>query len=88
MSARQRLVYVTLPALRPVVVVAAFLCFLVSWSQYGLSLAVGAGRATLPIVLLPFVRSDPRIAAMLSLLFLAPALVALVVTVRLARSPL
>ncbi len=84
----QRLAWVTLPALRPGLVIAAFLCFLASWSQYGLSLAVGAGRPTLPIVLLPFVRSDPQIAAVLSLLFITPALAALAVTVRLARSPL
>ena len=88
LTPRQRLAWVTLPALRPGLVIAGFLCFLVSWSQYGLSLAVGAGRPTLPIILLPFVRSDPQIAAVLSLLFIAPALAALVVTVRLARSPL
>ena len=88
LTARQRLAWVTLPASRPALVVAGFLCFLVSWSQYGLSLAVSAGRPTLPIILLPFVRSDPQIAAMLSLLFIAPALAALAVTVRLARSPL
>ena len=88
LSPRQRLVWVTLPALRPGLVIAGFLCFLVSWSQYGLSLAVGAGRPTLPIILLPFVRSDPQIAAVLSIVFIAPALAVLGVTVRLARSPL
>jgi putative spermidine/putrescine transport system permease protein len=88
LTPRQRLAWVTLPAVRPGLVVAAFLCFLVSWSQYGLSLAVAAGRPTLPIILLPFVRSDPQIAAVLSLLFIAPALAALALTVRLARSPL
>lgn len=88
LSPRQRLAWVTLPALRPGLVIAGFLCFLVSWSQYGLSLAVGAGRPTLPIILLPFVRSDPQIAAVLSMVFIAPALAALAVTVRLARSPL
>lgn len=88
LNPHQRLAWVTLPALRPGLVIAGFLCFLVSWSQYGLSLAVGAGRPTLPIILLPFVRSDPQIAAVLSLVFIAPALAALAVTVRLARSPL
>lgn len=88
LSPRQRLTWVTLPALRPGLVIAGFLCFLVSWSQYGLSLAVGAGRPTLPIILLPFVRSDPQIAAVLSIVFIAPALAVLAVTVRLARSPL
>jgi putative spermidine/putrescine transport system permease protein len=84
----QRLAWVTLPAVSPVLVVASLISFLISWSQYGLSLAVGSGRPTLPIVLLPFVRSDPQIAAVLALLFIAPALAALVVTTRLARSPL
>lgn len=79
---------VTLPAVRPTLAAAAFLGFLVSWSEYGSSLAVGGGRPMLPVVLLPFVRNDPQVAAALALLFLAPAVVALVVTTRAARSPL
>ncbi len=84
--ARWRLV--TLPAVGPTLAAAAFLGFLVSWSEYGSSLAVGGGRPMLPVVLLPFVRSDPQVAAALALLFLAPALLALVATTRAARSPL
>lgn len=84
----RRLALVTLPALRPTLAAALFLGFLVSWSQYGLSLTVGAGRPMLPIVMLPFIRADPQVAAVLALLFLAPALVALVVAARAARSPL
>lgn len=79
---------VTLPAVRPTLAAAAFLGFLVSWSEYGASLAVGGGRPMLPVVLLPFVRSDPEVAAALSLLFLAPAVAALLAATRAARSPL
>ncbi|MBW3619505.1 MAG: ABC transporter permease subunit [Actinobacteria bacterium] len=72
-----RLRFVTLPAAARPLTVAALLGFLVSWSQYGTSLAVGGGRLTLPVVLLPFVERDPQVAATLSLVFLVPPLVAL-----------
>lgn len=87
-SPLRRLRLVTLPSVRPTVAAAALLGFLVSWSQYGSSLAVGAGRPMLPIVLLPFVRTDPQVAAALALLFLAPAVVALACATRVSRSPL
>jgi putative spermidine/putrescine transport system permease protein len=70
------LALVTLPALAPVLAVAALLGVLVSWSQYGLSLAVGGGTPMLPLLLVPFVSADPQVAAVLALVFLAPALVA------------
>lgn len=73
---------VSLPMLAPSVAVASLLGALVSWSQYGSSLGVGRGIPMLPLVLEPFVGRDPQVAAMLALVFLAPALVALVVTVR------
>lgn len=72
-----RLRFVTLPAVARPLTLAALLGFLVSWSQYGTSLAVGGGRLTLPVVLLPFVDRDPQVAATLSLVFLLPPLVAL-----------
>lgn len=84
----RRLALVTLPSLRPALALAALLGFLVSWSQYGSSLAVGGGRPTLPIVLLPFARADPQAAAALALLFLGPAVAALVLAARASRSPL
>jgi len=87
-SPLRRLAWVTLPSVRATLAAAALLGFLVSWSQYGSSLAVGAGRPMLPLVLLPFVRTDPQVAAALALLFLAPALVALAVATRASRSPL
>jgi putative spermidine/putrescine transport system permease protein len=84
----QRWRWVTLPAIAPTLGAAALLGFLVSWSEYGSSLAVGGGRPMLPLVLLPFVRTDPQVAAAISLLFLAPAIAALVLAARAARSPL
>lgn len=78
----RRLLLVTLPAVRPALAVAALLGFLVSWSQYGLSLAVGGGLPMLPLVLVPYTSSDPQVAAALSLVFLAPAVVALLAAAR------
>ncbi len=83
-----RLRWVTLPAVLPALAAAALLSFLVSWSQYGTSLALGGGRATLPIVTLPFLRTDPQVAAVLGLLFVAPCLVALGLVARAQRHPL
>lgn len=87
-SPARRLGWVTAPALRPVLAAAGLLCFLVSFSQYGSSLAIGAGRPTLPIVMLPFVGSDAQVAAALALVFLVPCLLALAFAARLQRSPL
>lgn len=80
----RRLLLVTLPAVAPVLAVAALLGFLVSWSQYGLSLAVGGGTPMLPLELVPFVASDPQVAAVLALVFLAPAVAAVAVALVLA----
>lgn len=80
-----RLRFVTLPALARSTAVAVLLGFLVSWSQYGTSLAVGGGRLTLPIVLLPFVDRDPQVTAALSLVFLLPPVLAAVAVRRVWR---
>jgi putative spermidine/putrescine transport system permease protein len=85
LSPVQRLRWVTLPALRAALAATALLAFLVSWSQYGTSLAVAPARPTLPVVLLPFVGADPQGAAALSLLLLAPGLLALLATVAAIR---
>lgn len=82
-AARLRLV--TLPVAGRPLTVAALLGFLVSWSQYGTSLAVGGGRLTLPVVLLPFVDRDPQLTAVLSLVFLVPPVILLAAVHRLWR---
>ena len=86
LSSADRLRWITVPALRPTLAAAALVSFLVSWSQYGTSLAVGGGKQTLPIVLVPFVQSDPQIAAALALVFLGPPLVALLAAARAGRA--
>jgi putative spermidine/putrescine transport system permease protein len=65
---------VTIPGVRRHLALAVALGFTVSWSQYGTSLMVGGGIPMLPVVLVPFVRSDPQVAAVLDLVFLLPPL--------------
>lgn len=81
----RRLVLVTLPAMAPVIAVASLLGFLVSWSQYGLSLAVGGGTPMLPLILVPFISSDPQVASILALVFLTPAVAAVGLSLALVR---
>ncbi|MFM8393834.1 MAG: ABC transporter permease [Acidobacteriota bacterium] len=76
---------VTVPAIRPGLAVAGAFAFLISWSQYLTTLIIGGGRVqTLPLSLVAFQRSgDEAIAAALSLIFLAPAVLLLLVVGRL-----
>jgi putative spermidine/putrescine transport system permease protein len=73
---------VTLPQIFPGLAVAGLFAFIISWSEYILTLVIGGGRIqTLPIVLFTFLRgNDTAVAAALSLAFVAPALLLLVVT--------
>jgi len=75
---------VTLPLILPGIIVAALFAFLISWSQYLLTLLIGGGRViTLPVLLLAFANSgDYAITAALSLVFMAPAVVALLFSAR------
>ncbi len=75
---------VTLPAILPGVAVGALFAFLISWSQYILTLMIGGGAViTLPLLLFSFAGSgDNGIAAALSLVFIAPGLLMLVLTSR------
>jgi len=81
-----RLRTATIPALRRHLALAVALGFTVSWSQYGTSLVVGGGIPMLPVVLVPFVRADPQIAAVLDLIFLAPPLL-IVAIAAMTRQP-
>ncbi len=77
--------YVTLPLIRPGIVVAGVFAFLISWSQYLLTLLIGSGRViTLPILLFSSAAggNNMTIAAQ-AILFTAPALLLLLVTNRL-----
>jgi putative spermidine/putrescine transport system permease protein len=76
--------HVTLPLLRPSLVVAALLAFLVSWSQYALTLLIGGGRVfTLPLLVFATARSsDPALMAATALLFIAPTVLFLLAAAR------
>ncbi|UBV44545.1 ABC transporter permease subunit (plasmid) [Deinococcus taeanensis] len=78
LGARRREVVtrVTLPLLLPGVLVAALLAFLVSWSEYLLTLIVGGGQvATLPALLFASAQGgDYALTAALSVVYVTPAL--------------
>jgi putative spermidine/putrescine transport system permease protein len=79
---------VTLPAIAPGLAVAAAFAFLISWSQYLITLFIGGGRiVTLPLALVAFQRSgDEAVTAALSLVFLAPTLLVFAVVARFLQS--
>lgn len=71
--------HIMLPVITPGLAVAALFTFLVSWSQYITTLLIGGGQVlTLPLVLFPFIQgANQANAAALSIIFVAPALLAL-----------
>jgi len=75
---------VTLPAILPGLFVAALFAFLVSWSQYLLTFLIGQGRViTLPMLLFAAAGSgNNAVIAALSLIFIAPAILILLVASR------
>ena len=75
---------VTLPSIFPGIVVSALFAFLVSWSEYILTLLVGGGRVlTLPLLLFSLVQGgDYALTAAASLVFIAPAILVLIFTSR------
>ncbi|MEM0947087.1 MAG: ABC transporter permease subunit [Pseudomonadota bacterium] len=75
---------VTLPAILPGLFVAALFAFLVSWSQYLLTFLIGQGRVvTLPMLLFSAAGTgNNAMIAALSLVFIAPAILILLVTSR------
>ncbi len=76
--------HVTWPAIWPGVLAGSLFAFVISWSQYVLTLLIGGGQVlTLPILLFTFANSgDNPITAALSMVFLAPALLFLLITAR------
>ena len=75
---------VTLPLVFPGVVVAALFSFLLSWSQYLVTLIIGGGKiSTLPIILFSLMASGDRpVAAAVSIVFVLPAFAALLLSAR------
>lgn len=76
--------HITLPAIWPGLMVGCLFAFLISWSQYLLTLLIGGGAViTLPVLLFAFASSgDNAVTAALSLLFIAPALLLFLFTAR------
>ena len=76
--------HITLPAILPGLTVAMLFTFLVSWSQYITTVLIGGGRiVTLPMVLFPFISSASHAnAAAVSLVFIFPAILVLLLTSR------
>ncbi len=76
--------HVTLPAIWPGLMVGGLFAFIISWSQYLLTLLIGGGQViTLPVLLFAFANSgDNAITAALSLVFIAPALLLFLFTSR------
>lgn len=74
--------YITLPVVFPGIVIGAMFTFLISWSQYILTIMVGGGRIiTLPVLLFSFAGSgDNAITSALSIIFVLPAIIILVLT--------
>jgi putative spermidine/putrescine transport system permease protein len=75
---------VTLPMIAPSLIVAALFAFLISWSQYLLTLLIGSGRViTLPILLFSAASGgNPVTIAVLALIFLAPPALVILATAR------
>ncbi|MBC6437705.1 MAG: ABC transporter permease [Rhodobacteraceae bacterium] len=83
-SAFQTFRCVTLPAILPGIIVGALFAFLVSWSQYILTLIIGGGRvATLPLVLFNFATSGRNdLTGAIGMLYILPGLLILLITAR------
>lgn len=79
---------ITLPFVLPGLVVATLFAFLISWSQYLLTLLIGGGRIiTLPILLFATLSGgNPTTISVLSLLFVAPLMLILAVISRFLTS--
>ena len=71
---------ITVPLLRPQIVEAAVIGFLISWSQFALTLVVGGGAVrTLPLEVFAYVRAgEDRVAAFGALLLTVPPAAAFV----------
>lgn len=76
--------YVTFPAIFPGIVVASLFAYLISWSQYILTFLIGAGQViTMPVLLFSTASgSNNALTAAMSLVFVAPSILILILTAR------
>jgi putative spermidine/putrescine transport system permease protein len=75
---------VGVPAAVPGILTGSLFVFLISWSQYALTVLIGGGRVlTLPLLLFSFAGAgDLSLTAALSIVFLSPAVLILALTAR------
>ena len=76
--------FVTMPAILPGMVVGGLFAFLISWSQYILTLLIGGGRVqTLPLVLFNFASSARNdITGAIGMIYIVPGVIILLFTAR------
>lgn len=76
--------YVTLPAIMPGIIVGGLFAFLVSWSQYILTLLIGGGRVvTLPLLLFNFATSGRNdITGAIGMIYILPGIIILALTAK------
>jgi putative spermidine/putrescine transport system permease protein len=76
--------HVTMPAIKPGLIVAGFFAFIVSWSQYVLTLQIGGGKIlTLPVLLVSTANGgDASITGALTIVSALPVVVLLAVASR------
>ncbi len=83
-SPLQAFYYVTLPAILPGLMVGSLFTFLVSWSQYILTLLIGGGRVvTLPLLLFNFASAGRNdITGAISMIYILPGVLLLLFAAR------
>ena len=76
--------HVTLPAIMPGIIVGGLFAFLVSWSQYILTLLIGGGRVvTLPLLLFNFATSGRNdITGAIGMIYILPGVIILILTAK------
>ncbi|MDU5021733.1 MAG: ABC transporter permease subunit, partial [Clostridiales bacterium] len=69
--------YVTIPLILPGIIGASSMCFIISFSQYFLTLLIGGGSViTYPLLMFPYIQSGDRIlASMYSIVFIIISLI-------------
>lgn len=73
--------YITLPLILPGIIGASSMCFIISFSQYFLTMLIGGGKViTYPMIMFPYIQSgDRNIAALYSMVFLIVSIVILII---------
>ena len=74
-------IYITLPLLMPGIIGASSMCFIISFSQYFLTLIIGGGViTTYPMIMFPYIQSGDRtLSAIYSIVFLIVSLIVLII---------